>query len=38
MWALASHYHWSPEVIRNLDLDDMFNWLEGIIWFNSKNK
>ena len=36
MWVLAYVHHWTPEVIRNLYIEDLFFWIDGITWGNEQ--
>ena len=38
MLAIAYTYHFPPESIGNLDLEDLYFWNEGIGWINEQIK
>ena len=36
MWIVADGYHWSPSVIDELYIEDLYFWIDGINWCNNK--
>lgn len=36
MWVLAKGYHFQPEAIEEMYLEDMVFWITGLNWIHSK--
>jgi len=38
MWVIAYVHHWDPEIIKNLYIEEMHFWIDGISWGNEQSK